>query len=162
MRQPLRRRVLRPDRHIAVHSLVREPLDVHELLPCELAIIIHRDRIFPEVEANVVKSVFAVDQPRNDVLTRMALHAPEALRPVDLPAHLRAGRERCIRIVHDRIRQELHIENVRAAEHASISRLAAALREKHRLIEHNGIALPVRVTAQHGRGKITPVAVEII
>ena len=64
MRQPLRRRVLRPDRHIAVHSLVREPLDVHELLPCELAIIIHRDRIFPEVEANVVKSVFAVDQPR--------------------------------------------------------------------------------------------------
>ena len=77
------------------------------------------------------------------------------------PAHLRAGRERCIRIVHDRIRQELHIENVRAAEHASISRLAAAP-ENNRLIEHNGIALPVRVTAQHGRGKITPVAVEII
>ena len=135
---------------------------MHELLPCELAAIIHRDRVFPEVEANVVKSVFAVDQPRNDVLTRMALHAPEALRPVDPPAHLRARRKRHVRIVYDCIRQELHIENVRAAEHAGISRLAAALREKHRLIEHDGVALPIRVTAQHGRGKITPVAVEII
>ena len=92
----------------------------------------------------------------------MALHAPEALRPVDLPAHLCAGRERCIRIVHDRIRQQLHVQNARAAEHTGIGRLTAALREKHRLIEHDGIARPVRVAAQHGRRKITPVTVEII
>ena len=162
MRQLLRRRVLRPDRHIVVHSLVREPLDVHELLPCELAAIIHCDRVFPEVEADVVKSEFTVDQPRNDVLTRMALHAPEALRPVNFSAHLRAGRERRIRIVHDRIRQQLHIQHMRTAEYAGIGRLAAALRKKHRLVEHNGIALPSRVTAQHGRRKITPVTVEII
>ena len=92
----------------------------------------------------------------------MALHAPEALRPVDLPAHLRAGRKRRVRIVHDRIRQQLHIQHMRAAEHASIGRLAAALRKKHRLVEHDGVALPIRVTAQHGRRKITPVTVEII
>ena len=92
----------------------------------------------------------------------MALHAPEALRPVDLPAHLRAGRKRHVRIVYDCIRKELHIQNVCAAEHAGIGRLAAALRKKHRLIEHDGVALPVRVAAQHGRGKITAVTVKII
>ena len=162
MRQLFRRRVLRPDRHIAVHGLVRKPLDVHELGPRELAVIIHCDRVFPEVEADVVKSEFTVDQPRNDVLTRMALHAPEALRPVDLPAHLRAGRKRRVRIVHDRIRQQLHIQHMRTAEYAGIGRLAAALRKKHRLIEHDGVALPSRVATQHGRGKIAPVTVEVI
>lgn len=60
------------------------------------------------------------------------------------------GVSRHVRIVYDCIRQELHIENVRAAEHAGISRLAAALREKHRLIEHDGVALPIRVTARTG------------
>ena len=162
LREPLRRRVLCPDRHVAIHGLVRKPLDVHELGPRELAVIIHCDRVFPEVEADVVKSEFTVDQSRNDVLARVALHAPEALRPVDFPAHLRAGRERRVRIVHDRIRQQLHVQNARAAEHTGIGRLATALREKHRLIEHDSIALPIRVTAQHGRGKIAPMAVEIV
>ena len=162
LREPLRRRVLCPDRNVAIHGLVRKPLDVHELGPRELAVIVHRDRVFPEVEADVVKSVFAVDQSRNDVLARVALHAPEALRPVDFPAHLRAGRERHVRIVHDHIRQELHIQHMRTAEYAGIGRLAAALRKKHRLIEHDGVALPVRVAAQHGRGKITAVTVKII
>ena len=49
-----------------------------------------------------------------------------------------------------------------AAEYTGIGRLATALREKHRLIEHDSIALPIRVTAQHGRGKITAVTVKII
>ena len=162
MRQLLRCRVLCPDRHVAVHGLVRKPLDVHELGPRELAVIIHCDHIFSKVEADVVKSVFAVDQSGNDMLARVALHAPEALRPVDFPAHLRAGRERRVRIVHDRIRQQLHVQNARAAEHTGIGRLATALREKHRLIEHDSIALPIRVTAQHGRGKIAQMAVEIV
>ena len=162
VRQLLRCRVLCPDRHIAVHCLICQLLDVHELRPCELAAIIHRDRVFPEVEANVVKSVFLMDQPGDNMLARVALHAPEALRPVDLAAHLRTGCERRVRIVHDRIRQQLHIQNARAAEHTGIGRLTAALREKHRLIEHDGIARPVRVAAQHGRRKITPVTVEII
>ena len=162
MRQLLRGRVLCPDRHVAIHGLVRKPLDVHELGPRELAVIIHCDHIFSKVEADVVKSEFTVDQSRNDVLTRVALHAPEALRPVDFPAHLRAGRERRVRIVHDRIRQQLHVQNARAAEHTGIGRLATALREKHRLIEHDSVALPVRVAAQHGRGKITAVTVKII
>ena len=61
VRQLLRCRVLCPDRHIAVHCLICQLLDVHELRPCELAAIIHRDRVFPEVEANVVKSVFLMD-----------------------------------------------------------------------------------------------------
>ena len=64
--------------------------------------------------------------------------------------------------MHDRIRQQLHVQNARAAEHTGIGRLATALREKHRLIEHDSIALPIRVTAQHGRGKIAPMAVEIV
>lgn len=67
---------------------------------------------------------------------------PEALRPVNFPAHQRAGRERRVRIVHDHIRQELHIQHMRTAEYAGIGRLAAALRKKHRLIEHDGVALP--------------------
>ena len=63
------------------------------------------------------------------MLARVALHAPEALRPVNFPAHQRAWRERRVRIVHDHIRQELHVQNARAAEHTGIGRLAAALRE---------------------------------
>ena len=92
----------------------------------------------------------------------MALHAPEALRPVNFSAHLRAGRERRIRIVHDRIRKELHIQHMRTAEYAGIGRLAAALRKKHRLVKLDGVALPGRVTAQHSRRKIAPVTVEVI
>ena len=44
LRKPLRRRVLRADRHVAVHGFVGQLLDVHELRPRELAVIVHRDR----------------------------------------------------------------------------------------------------------------------
>ena len=145
---------IRPD------GLVRQPLDLHQIVPVQRTGEVDRDQVAAHVEADVLPAVEPVHDAGDDVLAGVLLHQVEASVPVDLPVHSSVQRSR--HRVDDRAVPLLHVEDLRPAERAEITGLSAALGVEGRPVEHDRPVFPGRLAVEDGRGKFTQIGLVVI
>ena len=98
----------------------------------------------------------------DDMLAGVVLHSPKQHSPVDLTGHDLAHGQRMIHIVGDAVGLLLHVQNLCAAQSASVRALATALREKGGLIQNHPPAVSGGRTAEDLGGKGLKIAVRIV
>lgn len=142
---------LRRDGAVLLDLAVREALRLQGLLPVDFPVEIDADHVRAHVEAHIVGAEELVEGVREHVLAAVLLHVVEADRPVDLCHYLRAGRQGLLRLVKDLARLLVDVLDRKrllpCRQCARVAELAAALREEDRLVEHDGIALMIRLGA---------------
>ena len=138
------RHELRRDGAVLLDLPVREALGLQGLLPVDLLVEVDADHVRTHVEAHIVRAEELVEGIREHVLAAVLLHVVEADGPVELCLHLRARFQGLLRLVEDLARLLVDMRDgehlARRRQRARVAELAAALREEHRLVEHDGIA----------------------
>ena len=97
-----------------------------------LAAKIHRAAVAAQVKARVLKAVFGVDEPGDDVLGGVVLHLAKALGPVQRPLHRFPHGQGPVGVVEDDAAPLVGAGHVHGAQGARVRRLAPLLGEKGR------------------------------
>ena len=153
--QHLRVGILGGDGAVFRDDLVGQRFQLFQLFRRQLLVKIQDDFVFAQMKAHVGAAIQAVGQTGDDMLSGVALHPAEAQGPVQLPFHLCSRLQRPVHHVEDAIPGFLHIQDVVPAQRSPVGRLAAAFREKGRLIQlHLPLALPGGGASANGGGEM--------
>ena len=156
LREPDLQRQVGPD------GLVGQALDARELLPAQLAGVVHGHTVGPHVEAHVVKAVLPVHKAGDDVLAAVVLHPAVALLGVHGAGKALPHRQGPVGIVEDAPLLFVHVQHPGGADAAGVGKLAAPLGEKGRAVQGDGKAALRLLAAGHRRLKVEETAVDVI
>ena len=161
--QHLRVGILGGDGAVFRDDLVGQRFQLLQLFRRQLLVKIQDDFVFAQMKAHVGAAIQAVGQTRNDMLPGVALHPAEAQGPVQVPFHLCSRLQRPVHRVQDAIPGFLHIQDVVPAQRSPVGRLAAAFREKGRLVQlHLPLALPGGGAGADGGSELFSMAILVI
>ena len=114
------------------------------------------------MEAHVVAGEAGAEHPGNDVLAAVLLHVVEAAVPVDGAGEGGADLHRDIHGVENRAVLLLDVQDLRLAQGAEVTGLAAALRVEGRAVQGHEEAIFAGVTAEDPGGEGFQVGVGVV
>ena len=150
-----------PHGDVRAYGQIGLVFDLAELLEAQLPVEVDGHAVRGHVEVDVLDAVFFVAQAGEDVLAAVVLHAAQALFRVH-GAGVMAGGKLAVAQMQDLAAALVHIEHARLADRSRVGRLAAALGEEGRAVEHD---LPAALLLPRGEDpclKFKQMAVQII
>ena len=151
-----------PDGQVGPDGLVGQALDAHELLPAQLAGVVHGHAVGAHVEAHVVKAVLPVDEAGDDVLAGVVLHPAIALLPVHSAGKALPHGQGPVGIVEDAPLLFVHVQHPRLPDGAGVGRLAAALGEEGGPVQGDRPAALLLLAGRSPRRQMPQMAVDVI
>ena len=138
--------------------------DIHFLegVPGDVGVVVDGDEVLPHVETHVVAGEAGAEHPGDDVLAAVLLHVVEAAVPVDGAGEGGADLHRTIHGVENRAVLLLDVQDLRLAQGAEVTGLAAALRVEGRAVQGHEVAVFAGVTSEDPGGEGFQVGIKVV